>query len=149
MLFNIIFGLIVPWLTVGVFLFIKEKKIIFYIVPFVSVISYIENTLTYQFGFNYIAPKELSNLSQLLTDIGYFALVGGLFIYAIERLNVHVPLIIFIFSIISTATEYPFVLVGKIIYENGWNFVYTFFSYLIPYVILYCFYYSLKKLNLY
>jgi len=55
---------------------------------------------------------------------------------------------ILIFSILTTATEGAALILDKVHYENGWNILWTFLSYLTPYSICYCYYLKLKKLKI-
>ena len=149
MIINITFGIIIPWLTLGNFLYKKERKLIFYIVPFGSVIAFFINSISFNLDLYYLKPLELGTLSALPTNLGYFPLIGGLFIYTVRNSIFNNKLNIILFSIFSTALEYNFVISDKIVYSDTWNVFFTFLSYLFAYTVGYYYYLVLNKLKLY
>lgn len=148
MLENVVLGFVIPWVTVGMFLYRKDKKIVFFIVPFSSSISYSVDAIGFNFGFWHLSPHKYDNLSSLPTDLGYFALLGGLMVYTVRKYKINNFFMLLIFSIVTTVIEFMFVLIGKITYGNGWNISWTFLSYAIPYIIVYYYYILLKRYNL-
>lgn len=144
MLINTIFGFILPWAVIGTYLYKKDNRIIFLIVPFSSAIAYSVDAIGFYYKFWSLTPVKYNDLSALPTDLGYFALIGGLLIYAVKKYVLNDYLVLLIFSIATTVFEYIFVLAGEIIYGNGWNVFWTFFSYIIPYSLVYFFYLTLK-----
>ncbi|KIV55535.1 membrane protein, partial [Aneurinibacillus migulanus] len=57
--------------------------------------------------------------------------------------------IILIFSLATTLLEYVMLVFGKVSYGQNWNILWTFWSYVLPYFIIYRYYIALKKLGLY
>jgi len=54
-----------------------------------------------------------------------------------------------IFTVITTFAEYLGLIFGLVTYDNGWNIVWTFLSYMPPYLTGYCYYYQLKKIGIF
>ena len=143
MILNIIFGFIIPWLTMGMYLYKKDKKIIFYIIPFASLVAFGVNLFGYTLNLFHLEPLELGILSTFPTNLGYFPLLGGLFIYSIRASSFNNKLKMILFSILSSALEYNFVISGKIVYSENWNIFFTFLSYLLAYTVGYYYYIAL------
>jgi len=52
-----------------------------------------------------------------------------------------------VLTIIATFLEWLGVLFGKVVYGNGWHIGWTFISYLVHWVVCYCYYKALEKLE--
>ncbi|WP_251529870.1 CBO0543 family protein [Metabacillus litoralis] len=147
MIFNILIGLVLPW-TVAIFhLYKKERTIIPLIGSFFSVIAFIVNEFGFYCGFWRIAPFfDQKTLSALPFNLGMYPILASYLIYFIKKTK-KPYLMTFFISIFTTFLELTLVLSEKVIYSNGWNIIWTFFSYLIPYIWLYWYYLYLKKLQ--
>ena len=85
MLFNIIVGMIIPWLF-AIYLIKNTPKIFFLIFPIGALFSHIINTLGLYFNFWHIKPlKSLESLNFLIYDIGLFAILATYLIYVIAK----------------------------------------------------------------
>jgi len=144
---NIIFGFIVPWIF-GTWLFSKNKKLVFVIFPFSSIISYTVNSFGFHIDFWKVQPIDLGTLSMLPFNLGLYGLFGCFLIYIIQKTQVNKYVIIFTFSLITTIIELIGVMIGKVAYSNGWNIFYTYFSYLISYAFVYWYYLLSKKFKI-
>jgi len=147
LLLNTAFGFVIPWIF-GVWLVIKKKNIVLIIFPLTSVISYTVNAFGIQVGFWQIEPVEHKGFSALPLNLGLFPLLGCFLIYIISKTKLNAYIFAFVFAFGTTMIEFIGVLSGKIIYGNGWNIFYTYFSYLFPYILVYWYYLTLKKLNI-
>lgn len=145
MFFNILIAFVIPWLIAFVHLFKKESLLIVLVAPFSSVLAYLINTIAYYFGFWEVAPfPKQKNLASLPSELGIFPILACYLVFFIRKFK-RTYIVIVIMTVITTCLEQIFVLFGWIIYENGWNIFYTFFSYLLPYIVVHGFYRYLTK----
>jgi hypothetical protein len=142
---NIMIGFIIPWAIA--LIVVRERKILYYIAPFASVLSFIVNTLGFHYLWN-LYPFEFTNLSGLPFDIGLFCLYPCISIYIIKKYDINIYIGLPIASLAMILIEGCGLLAGRIVYYNHWNIIGTYFSYLIPLIICYIFYKFLKKQNL-
>ncbi|MBI6874447.1 hypothetical protein [Clostridium aciditolerans] len=145
MILNIILGFIIPWIIA--LTIIREYKVIYYIAPFASVISFIVNDL----GFCYfwrLYPFNLINLSALPFNIGLFCLYPCVTIELVRKYHIRTYIILPVTGLLLTLIEWYGVWMGRVVYYNHWNIIATYFSYFISLIISYTFYKFLKKQNL-
>lgn len=144
----IVFGFVVPWM-VGINLFRKDKKIIMLIAPFMSVLAFIVNVIGFELGFWRLHPVfETVSFTALPVDIGLYPVMGCFMIFIIRKAYYHRFIIILTTALITTICEYVGVVTGFVTYAHGWNIIYTFVSYYIPYNISYLYYLQLQKLGI-
>lgn len=145
MFVNIIFGFIIPWIVA--LSTIHEHKIIYYIAPFASALSFLLN----DFGFFYfwkLYPFNLIELSAIPFNIGLFCLYPCIIIELMRKYDISAYIALPITSLIITLAEGYGLLIGRVIYYNHWNIVATYFSYSISLLISYTFYKILKRQKL-
>lgn len=142
---NIMIGFIIPWIIA--LIIVRKRKILYYIAPFASVLSFTVNTSGLYY-FWAIYPFELGNLSILPFNLGMFCLFPCISIYIIKKYDFNIYIGLPIASLAMTLIEGCGLLEGRIAYYNHWNIVATYFSYLIPLIICYTLYEFLKKQNL-
>ncbi|MFB8376134.1 CBO0543 family protein [Paenibacillus taichungensis] len=70
-------------------------------------------------------------------DLGIYPIAGCLMIYVILEKNAKSWLAILITSLTLTLIEWLAKEMGRVIYFNGWNIYWTFFSYFLPLVVVY------------
>lgn len=146
--FNIIFGLIVPWLFGLFHLNRKDRTLIPSIGPFVVAFSLLVNELGFFLGFWKIKPFNIDQtMSAMPYDFGFYLIVKCYMIYLIKNSKYSYS-ILFIFAFLTTMVEWTLVFFGIVSYGNGWNIMWTFFSYFIPNIIVYWFYRYLVKLSI-
>lgn len=145
MLLNIIVGFIVPW-VIGLII-IDEHKIIYYIAPFASVVSFIIDDLGFYYFWS-LYPFDLRNLSGIPFNIGLYCLYPCIIIELIRKYDISVYIGLPVTSLILTLMEESALLLGRVVYHNYWNIVATYFSYFISLLTSYAFYRILKKQNL-
>ncbi|MBS4538946.1 hypothetical protein GOQ27_10745 [Clostridium sp. D2Q-11] len=144
MVFNYVFGLGFSWILMYL-IYRKDKKVVLFIFPFSSLIAHTVNAFGFYLKFWTLTPVKWHSFAALPFDLGYFSLIGVFFIYLARNHKKLSPfLILIILSLIATALEAVFLLSGKIIYYPRWNLLFTFFSYLIPYGIVYGYYTHIK-----
>ncbi|MBC2578856.1 hypothetical protein [Clostridium sp. DJ247] len=145
MTLNIILGFIIPWVIA--LIIVRERKIIYYIAPFASTISFIVDDLGFYYFWN-LYPFKLVNLSAIPFNIGLFCLYPCIIIELMREYNIRACVGLPIMSLIITLIEGCGLLIGRIVYYNHWNIIATYFSYFISLLISYTFYKILKKQNL-
>lgn len=145
MILNIILGFIFPWVIA--LIIVREHKIIYYLAPFASVISFIVNDFGFYYFWN-LYPFRLVNLSGIPFNIGLFCIYPCISIELMRKYDVSAYIGLPITSLIITLVEGYGVLIGRVVYYNHWNIVATYFSYFISLLISYTFYKVLKKQNL-
>ncbi|WP_332455460.1 CBO0543 family protein [Domibacillus aminovorans] len=125
----------------------RDKKLIPLIGPFASVNAFLVNELGVQFGFWHVYLFNNANtLPAIPVNLGLYPILGCYLIFFIKKSN-HPYLIVFLMTLFTTLTEAIFVLMGIVVYGNGWNIFWTFISYLVPYLFDYWFYLYLKKIK--
>lgn len=147
MLVNIVIVLIIPWILMYI-LYFKDKKIVLIIAPFQSAIAFTINAIGFYYGFWDIYPfnKEIVHIP---FDIGIYPMLSVYMIYYIKHKDINPFTVIFAFALLTTCIEGIGVRMGRVIYGRGWNIGGTFISYLIPYILNYGYYSSLKNLSVF
>ncbi len=144
MLLNILCGFLIPWFF-GMWLYFKNSKVVLTIAPFSAATSFVVNIWgTYNNFWLFTPILEPKTASILPADIGLFPVVACFNIHFIQKNNSHPFLLILMFSIGLTLIEMGIFYLGKVSYFNGWNFIWTFISYLIPALITYSYFCLLK-----
>ena len=146
MFLNILIAFVLPWFIAFRHLSKKDSLLIVLVAPFSSVLAYLINTIAYYFGFWEVAPfPEQKNLASLPSELGIFPILACYLVFFIRKFK-RTYIVVIIMTVFTTCLEQIFVLFGWIIYENGWNIFYTFFSYLLPYFVVYWYYKYLIKI---
>lgn len=137
---NIWGGFLIPS-VLGLWLFKKDKKLVLRIVPFVWVIAIFVCLWGDYKKFWILKPKlkKRQYLTTMPLNIGLYPISGVLMIYLIKNKGEYVFWVI-TFSLFTTLAEFCAVLFGKVNYGSSWNIIKTFFSYLIPYYLVYRYY---------
>jgi hypothetical protein len=114
----------------------------------VYIITFTINEFGFYLGFWEVLPSvNQKTLSALPFNLGLYPILASYLIYFIKRYK-YPCLVLLLMTIFTTLIEMIFGYFGRVIYSNGWNNVWTFFSYLIPYVLVFCFYTYLKNLKI-
>lgn len=144
MLLYFIFGFVFPWIAGG-YLHRKNHKVVLTIAPFAAVIALSTNEFGLFLGFWDIPPKETESMNCLPLDLGIYPVLGSLFIHFVQRKILSTWLSLFLFSSFTTVLELIYVLIGKIVYHNGWHITWTFLSYVLVYTLGFLYYILLKR----
>lgn len=147
MLLNIVIGLIIPWI-IGIFLYFKEKELLLTTFPFASSLALVINAWGFNRNYWNLYPFECEHISDIPFDIGLYPIIGVYMLYFIRHTKLKPYFIISYAILLTTFLEFLGVLSGRVFYANGWNLLYTFFSYIFPYIIFYYFYLYLIKLKI-
>lgn len=144
MLLNIIIGFIIPWIF-GWILYFKNKKILYTIFPFQSMVAYTIIMLEIDIGFWKLSPDNYFALPAIPFCLGLYPISASYLIYFISKSKVNPCLLIALFTALTTVSEWLGIIIDKVHYKNGWNIFFTFLSYLLPYILCYIYYLWLKK----
>lgn len=144
MLFHIIVGFMFPWIL-GVYL-VRNETMLFIIFYPVGVATSI---LINEIGFNFfwrmnIVFQELS-FTGVPYDLGLYPILCCLFICVIHYKKMPILITFLLFTLGTTFAEYILVCLEKVVYRNEWNIIWTGFSYLLVYWILYVYYKLVRK----
>jgi hypothetical protein len=147
LLFNILIAFILPWVVGILHLYKKDRTIILLIGSFFCVISFVVNEFGFYYEFWRISPFiDQKTLSALPFNVGIYPILASYLIFFIKK-NKRPYLMVLFISLFTTFLEMTLVLDGKVVYGNGWSIIWTFFSYIIPYMWVYWYYLYLKKLQ--
>lgn len=148
LLFVILAGFIIPWIITIPF-FQRDKKVFILIAPVSSIFAFVINIVGYQMGFFYLLPLyEIKLVTAMFTNLGLFALMPCYEIFIIRHTTIKPIYSVFGFAFLNTLFEYLGLATGFVEYYNGWNIFYTFFSYFIPFYIIYFYYLWTKRLGI-
>ncbi|MHB8061690.1 MAG: CBO0543 family protein [Ruminiclostridium sp.] len=146
MIINIVIGFILP-LIFGICLYKNNSRVVIFIAPISSVVSFTFNQIGYSAKFWVVTPiiKENETLSALPMDIGIYPFLACLMIYIIIAKSIKPFYAISLFTIVTTLLEFICFLLGKVIYQRGWNLFITFLSYACAYFLCYLYFILIKK----
>ncbi|SMQ86934.1 hypothetical protein SAMN05444673_7016 [Bacillus sp. OV166] len=148
MFFNIILVFVIPWIVGLLHLYKQDKVLIPVIGSFFSVIAFTINEFGFYFGFWEVLPSfNQKTLSALPFNLGLYPILASYLIYFIKKYK-YPYLVLLLMTIFTTLIEMIFSYFGRVIYSNGWNNIWTFCSYMFPYILVYWFYTYLKKLKI-
>ena len=137
----------VPWIIGIIHLHPKDRKLIPLIAPFTSVIAFLINELWIYFDFGEVHPfDEQETLPGLPFNIGLYPIVGAYLILFTSK-STHPYVLIFLWALCITFLENVLVKTEHVVYEEGWNILWTYFAYLAAFVLIYWFYLYLRKLK--
>ncbi|MFC7393515.1 CBO0543 family protein [Scopulibacillus cellulosilyticus] len=144
MIQSFLIGFVLPWIF-GIWLYLKNPKVILTIAPFMSVVAFTVNQWGYYFEFWDLVPiLKDETASAIPLNLGIYPVLSSLMIHLIQTKKSNPYLWIFILTIFTTFLELICLILGKVVYHNGWNIFWTFVSYLIPYWLTYLYYKLLK-----
>lgn len=150
MFLNLFLGLIIPFFM-SFYLFYKNKKIVILIAPISSVICFIIINAEEHFGFWNLYPFNIHDaFAAIPYCIGLYPFNVCFFMYLIDNKFNHLnhSVLILALSAFTTFEEFCGILAGRIYYSNGWNIIFTFISYLVPFSVIYLYYRYLKKIQM-
>lgn len=144
MLLNIVIGLIIPWLF-GLKLYFKDRNLFLITMPFSSSLALVINAWGFNKDYWNLFPFELQHISDLPFNIGLYPIIAVYMLCIIRKIKLNPYIIILSTALLTTFLEFLGLLTGRVFYANGWNIIYTFFSYLLPYVLTYYYYLYFRK----
>lgn len=143
---NFLVGLILPWLG-GLFLIKKDKVLFSRLYLFATGVATVINLWGNCNNFWILKPKlrKRQYLTTTPFNFGLYPIMGILMNFFIKHSNKAASIWIIFFSIFTTAFEFSFKLLGRVIYGNSWNLAKTFMSYFFSYSLTYQYYLWLSK----
>lgn len=145
MLLNTILGFVIPWIM-AIIIF-KDRKFLLWIALISSTLAFPTNELGFHQKMWNSYPFELEYISSIPLNLGLFALYPHYFITAIEKYRVSPIIAIGASGLLMMLAEYIGKLIGWVVYDNGWNLLFTYLSYLFDSIIIYLAYRKLKKVG--
>ncbi len=147
MILHLFLVFLIPWIICLMHLYKKDKMLFFLVAPFFSIVAYLMNTLGFYFDFWEVLPfPQQKSFATLPFDVGIYPVLSCYCIYFIKKMNKPF-LVLLLMTLLTTFLEGIFVFFDRVIYRNGWNIYFTFFSYLLPYLFLYGYYRFLLKIS--
>ncbi|MTI58377.1 MAG: hypothetical protein FH762_00020 [Firmicutes bacterium] len=149
MFLNIVIGFVIPWVF-GIYLYKMAPKILLSIFSLGTVLSHIINAFADEYKMWHLLPEKYLSIDYLMFDIGLYAILPSymiFFIYRYKQINGYI--FVLIFTIITTILEFFWFKIGRVTYHNGWSIYHTFFSYLIPYFLIFMYFKLLRKVKFY
>lgn len=148
MFLNILIALIIPWILM-IILYFRDKKVVLIIAPFQSMLAYTINAMGFYYGFWDLYPFNNKEIVHVPFDIGIYPMLSAYMVYHIKSTKLKEKInpftVIVIFTLLTTCIEGAGVFMGRVVYGKGWNIGWTFMSYLIPYILNYYYYLSLRE----
>lgn len=144
MIFNIIIGFLIPWIL-GIYIYIKEKRLFLVIYPFGCTVSYTISMIGFYFKFWGIVPYKYGIFASMPVNLGLYPILGTYLVFLIYKGIGKPYYLILAFSLLTTGFEYLMLIFKKGMYGNSWNLFWTFILYLAAYISAYCFYYLVRS----
>lgn len=149
MLYNVIFAFAIP-LILLIWLYKKNDRIVLTITPVFSVVSFIINHWGVGTGHWWIIPVfDDKSLSSVPYNIGIYPALSSFLAYLIHVNKRNSFFWVIAFTTATTGLEMINLQLGRLFYGNGWNVLWTFISYLIPYSLTSLYYRFLKNKGLF
>ncbi|WP_315792619.1 CBO0543 family protein [Paenibacillus sp. BIC5C1] len=136
MLGNVIFGLLIP-ILIGGWILRRNVNILLAYYPLGVATSSCINSAGFNFFWNILPNTRNQSYAALPFDLGIYPIAGCLMMYMILIKNARSWPAILITSLTLTLIEWLAKEMGRVIYFNDWNIYLTFFSYLLPLVVVY------------
>lgn len=136
MLGNILLGMVIP-IILGVWILRRNFTILILYYPLGVAISASINNIGFNYFWNILPNTHNQSLAALPMDLGIYPIAGCLMMYMILEKGAKPWLAILIASLSLTLIEWVAKMMGHVIYFNGWNIIWTFLSYLLPFVLAY------------
>lgn len=135
---NFLVGFVTPWIF-GWFLYRKDPLVIITIGPTAALIAAVFDAIGLYFEFWDFTPviEQLEIISTIPIELGFDFVLGCYAIYFIRMRIISPIVILFVFSLATTGLEWIAVLIGKVVYANGWHMGWTFISYFVAYSFVY------------
>lgn len=146
MTLNFVIGFFIPWIL-GLFIFFKYRTLLLSAAPIGSIASFVVNSWGYYNNYWKVYPFELSNFSSVPFELGFFPILTVCSILLIQFHRSHIYLVLVFLSGVTTILEWLGMLIGRIVYSNGWNIIFTYISYLATSILSYWFYLKFRKIR--
>ncbi|MGE6575130.1 hypothetical protein [Paenibacillus xylanexedens] len=136
MLGNILLGMVVP-ILLAVWILRRNLKILVIYYPLGVAIASCINNVGFNYFWNILPNTRNQSFAALPMDLGIYPIAGCLMMYAIIVKDAKPWVAILVSALSLTLLEWLAKMMGHVIYFNGWNIIWTFLSYLLPFVLAY------------
>ncbi|SET60393.1 hypothetical protein [Paenibacillus sp. NFR01] len=147
MWWNLLIGFILPWIA-GYWYLREDLTVIVRIGPVAGLIAFAFNEIGYQSGWWSVTPSGAGILGILPYNFGIFPVLACALLFTLQKIAVRPVALIPLFSVLKTLLESILVVTGKVVYDNGWNLLWTYVSYLIACSLTYGAYRVVHKYSL-
>ncbi|WP_340013009.1 hypothetical protein [Paenibacillus sp. FSL K6-1318] len=136
MLGNFLLGMVVP-ILLAVWILRRNLKILVIYYPLGVAIASCINNVGFNYFWNILPNTRNQSFAALPMDLGIYPIAGCLMMYVIIVKDAKPWVAILVAALSLTLLEWVAKMMGHVIYFNGWNIIWTFLSYLLPFVLAY------------
>ncbi|WP_426334819.1 hypothetical protein ACN9MH_14590 [Paenibacillus silvae] len=136
MIVNTIIGMLIP-LLLGAWILRRHYRFLVLYYPLGVAVSACINSIGFNFFWNILPNTRNQSFAALPMDLGIYPITGCIMMYMIQVRRTRPWPAIFVSSLLLTLIEWTAKLLGHVVYFNGWNIFWTFWSYFLPFVIAY------------
>ncbi|WP_434751105.1 hypothetical protein [Paenibacillus amylolyticus] len=136
MLGNWIIGMFIP-LLLGAWILRRHYKLFVIYYPLGVAISNCINSVGFNYFWNILPHTRNEAYAALPMDLGIYPVTGCIMMYLILVKNARPWPSIVVSALLLTLIEWIAKMMGHVVYFNGWNIFWTFWSYFLPFVLAY------------
>jgi len=136
MLGNWIVGMVIP-LLIGAWILRRNYRLVLIYFPLGVATSTCINSVGFNFFWNILPNTRNEAFAALPMDLGIYPVTGCIMMYLILVKHVRPWPSIVVSALLLTLIEYIAKLMGHVVYFNGWNIFWTFWSYFLALIIAY------------
>ncbi|WP_145330907.1 hypothetical protein [Paenibacillus xylanexedens] len=136
MLGNWVLGMLIP-LLLGAWILRRHYYLLVLYFPLGVAISACINSVGFNYFWNIMPNTNNQSYAALPMDLGIYPITGCIMMYMILVKKARPWPSIFISALVLTLIEWCAKLFGHVVYFNGWNIFWTYWSYFLPFVLAY------------
>ncbi|PYE48064.1 hypothetical protein HUB98_01850 [Paenibacillus barcinonensis] len=136
MLINVVVGMLIP-LLIGAWVLRGHYRFFVIYFPLGVALSSSINSVGFNFFWNILPNTRNQGFAALPMDLGIYPVTGCIMMYMILVRHTRPWPSIVISALLLTLIEWTGKLLGHVIYFNGWNIFWTFWSYFLPLMLAY------------
>ena len=136
MLANLIIGMIIP-LLLGLWILRGHYRLIVIYYPLGVALSACINSIGFNFFWNILPNTRNQSYAALPMDLGIYPIAGCVMMYMILVKQARPWLSIVVAALLLTVIEWIGKMMGHVVYFNGWNIFWTYWSYFLPFILAY------------
>lgn len=136
MLVNWVFGMLIP-LLLGAWILRRHYRLFVFYYPLGVAISACINSIGFNYFWNIMPHTRNEAFAALPMDLGIYPVTGCIMMYLILVKNAKPWPSIVVSALLLTLIEWIAKMMGYVVYFNGWNIFWTYWSYFLPFVLAY------------
>ncbi|MBB6020154.1 hypothetical protein HNR77_001215 [Paenibacillus sp. JGP012] len=136
MLGNWVIGMVLP-LLLGAWILRRRYRLFVIYYPLGVAVSSCINNVGFNFFWNILPHTRNESFAALPMDLGIYPVTGCIMMYLILVKHTRPWPSIVVSALLLTLIEWIAKLMGHVVYFNGWNIFWTFWSYFLPFVLAY------------